>query len=96
MIDWYTRVFEASVRRQDDRLAFLSYDDEHHRMAFVNLGAPSNGSAPKRANGVGVHHVAYTWNDLGELIHTSDCYPPPAPDSPSDQGKTRHPIFLSG
>ena len=70
MINWYTRVFEASVRHRDDRLAFLSYDDEHHRMAFVNLGTPSNGDAPKRANGVGVHHVAYTWNDLGELIHT--------------------------
>jgi catechol-2,3-dioxygenase len=70
MIDWYTRVFEASVRHRDERLAFLSYDDEHHRMAFVNLGAPSNGDAPKRANGVGVHHVAYTWNDVGELIHT--------------------------
>jgi catechol-2,3-dioxygenase len=34
MIDWYTRVFEATVRHKDDKLAFLSYDDEHHRMAF--------------------------------------------------------------
>lgn len=70
MIDWYTRVFEASVRHRDERLAFLSYDDEHHRMAFLNLGAPTDGNAPQRANGVGVHHVAYTWNDLGELLHT--------------------------
>lgn len=70
MIDWYTRVFEASVRHRDERLAFLSYDDEHHRMAFLNLGAPTDGSAPQRTNGVGVHHVAYTWNDLGELLHT--------------------------
>jgi catechol-2,3-dioxygenase len=70
MVDWYTRVFEASVRHQDEKLAFLSYDDEHHRIAFVNLGASSNGSAPKRPNTVGVYHVAYTWNDLDELVHT--------------------------
>src|SRR5262245_55721137 len=70
MIDWYTRVFEAKVRHRDDKLAFLSYDDEHHRMAFLNLGPVENGGAPKKANGVGVHHVAYTWKDLGELVDT--------------------------
>jgi catechol 2,3-dioxygenase-like lactoylglutathione lyase family enzyme len=70
MVDWYTRVFEATVRHRDDKLAFLTYDDEHHRIAFLNLGAPSNGIAPQRPDGVGVHHVAYTWNDLGELVHT--------------------------
>ena len=68
MIDWYTRVFEATVRHRDDKLAFFSYDDEHHRMAFLNLGPIENGGAPKKASGVGVHHVAYTWKDLGELV----------------------------
>jgi 3-hydroxy-9,10-secoandrosta-1,3,5(10)-triene-9,17-dione monooxygenase len=70
MIDWYTRVFEATVRHKDDKLAFLSYDDEHHRMAFLNLGPVANGGVPKKASGVGVHHVAYTWKDLGELVDT--------------------------
>ena len=70
MIDWYTRVFEATVRHKDDKLAFLSYDEEHHRMAFLNLGPIKNGGAPKKASGVGVHHVAYTWKDLGELVDT--------------------------
>ncbi len=70
MIDWYTQVFEATVRHRDDKLAFLSYDDEHHRMAFLNLGPAENGSPPKKAGGVGVHHVAYTWKDLGELVDT--------------------------
>jgi catechol-2,3-dioxygenase len=70
MIDWYRRVFEATVRHKDDKLAFLSYDDEHHRMAFLNLGPIENGGAPKKASGVGVHHVAYTWKDLGELVDT--------------------------
>lgn len=70
MIAWYERVFEANVRHKDDRIAFLSYDEEHHRMAFVNLGPPPGGEAPKKPEGVGVHHVAYTWKNLGELIDT--------------------------
>ena len=70
MVDWYLRVFEATIRHKDDTLAFLSYDDEHHRMAFVNLGPVENGAVPKKAPGVGVHHVAYTWKDLGELVDT--------------------------
>src|SRR5437867_5332597 len=70
MVDWYLRVFEATIRHKDDKLAFLSYDDEHHRMAFLNLGPIANGAAPKKAQGVGVHHVAYTWKDLGELVDT--------------------------
>ena len=70
MIDWYMNVFEAKIRHRDDKLAFLSYDDEHHRMAFLNLGPTENGAAPKKAPGVGVHHVAYTWKDLGELVDT--------------------------
>lgn len=70
MIDWYTRAFEATIRYRDERFAFLSYDDEHHRMAFVNLGPPPP-TSPNPSNSVpGVHHVAYTWRNLGELLDT--------------------------
>src|SRR6266446_188806 len=37
MIDWYQRVFEATVVYQNPAFAFLTYDDEHHRFAFANL-----------------------------------------------------------
>jgi catechol-2,3-dioxygenase len=69
MIDWYLTVFEARVQHRDDRLAFLTYDDEHHRFAFANLG-PLPEEPPKRrlGRGAGVHHVAYTWSGLGELV----------------------------
>jgi len=36
LVDWYIRVFNASVQHRDERLAFLTYDDEHHRFAFLN------------------------------------------------------------
>ena len=70
MIEWYCRIFEAKVQHRDDRLAFLTYDDEHHRFAFLNLGpAPAN-AAPRDKMAVGVHHLAYTWKNLGELVDT--------------------------
>ena len=69
MIDWYLMVFEARVQHVDDRLTFLTYDDEHHRFAFANLGPmPAEPPAPKLGKGPGVNHVAYTWRDLGEFV----------------------------
>src|SRR5262245_7280444 len=67
MIHWYLRVFEARVQYRNDCLAFLTYDDEHHRFAFVNLGPAPDGLPARREDAVGVHHLAYTWNGVGEL-----------------------------
>jgi catechol 2,3-dioxygenase-like lactoylglutathione lyase family enzyme len=69
MVDWYISVFNARVQHRDERLAFLTYDDEHHRFAFINLG-PATEEHPRRENDVGVHHVAYTWKNLDELVAT--------------------------
>ena len=69
MIDWYLQVFDARVQHRDDRLAFLTYDEEHHRFAFANLGPlPEPPPEPRLGRGAGVNHVAYTWRDLGEFV----------------------------
>ncbi len=69
MIAWYAKVFEARVQHRDDRLAFLTYDDEHHRFAFANLGpAPADEPPPPAGRRAGVSHVAYTWRNLDELV----------------------------
>lgn len=69
MIDWYLTVFEARVQHRDERLAFLTYDDEHHRFAFANLGPlPDPAPDPRLGKGPGVNHVAYTWSDLTEFV----------------------------
>ncbi len=69
MIDWYANVFDARIQHGDDTLTFMTYDDEHHRFAFRNLGpAPDDSAEPRLGRGVGVNHLAYTWSDLGELV----------------------------
>jgi len=70
MIAWYARVFEAKVQHRDARLAFLTYDDEHHRFAFLNLGPRPEGAADRDMMAVGVNHLAYTWKNVGELVDT--------------------------
>lgn len=71
MLTWYLTVFEANVQYQNDALAFLTYDDEHHRFAFVNLDvlAP-DGEGPQHPANATVEHVAYTYASLEELLAT--------------------------
>lgn len=69
MVEWYRTVFEATTQHANDRLSFLTYDDEHHRFAFVNLGPAPDGDG-RRHESVGVHHVAYTWDDIDGLLDT--------------------------
>jgi catechol-2,3-dioxygenase len=69
MIEWYCTVFDARVQHQDPALAFLTYDDEHHRFAFVNLEVfDPEGKLPNDRGAVGVDHVAYTFKSLRDLF----------------------------
>lgn len=71
MIAWYCDVFEARVVHGDPALTFLTYDDEHHRMAFANLDALAPGkSGPDERGPIGVNHVAYTYASVGDLLDT--------------------------
>ena len=73
MIAWYQQVFEAEVVNQDPALAFLTYDDEHHRFAFANLDALKPGAEdPDERGSIGVNHVAYTYGSLADLLETYD------------------------
>jgi hypothetical protein len=37
MLAWYKTVFGAKVQYKDPAIAFLTYDEEHHRFAFANM-----------------------------------------------------------
>lgn len=71
MVRWYEKVFEAKVQHKDPALAFLTYDEEHHRFAFANLALldPAGKSAGGKADS-GVDHVAYTYSGLADLLDT--------------------------
>ena len=37
MVSWWKNFLEADVRHGDHFISFLSYDDEHHRLAIVQM-----------------------------------------------------------
>jgi catechol-2,3-dioxygenase len=69
MVQWYETVFDAKVRYQNPILAFLSYDDEHHRIALINMAlVQPNATETDRRGVIGVDHVAYTYNSVNDLV----------------------------
>ncbi|MEO8249509.1 MAG: VOC family protein, partial [Burkholderiales bacterium] len=69
MVEWYRSVFDARVQHQDSVISFLAYDDEHHRVAFVNLEVldPENKLGEQRGT-LGVDHLAYTFRSMHDLF----------------------------
>jgi hypothetical protein len=69
MLAWYKEVFHASVQHQNPAMAFLTYDDEHHRFAFIDLAVLQPDAQDSEKHGlVGVEHVAYTYLWLEDLF----------------------------
>jgi catechol-2,3-dioxygenase len=66
MLEWYRRVLGAEVVHSDGILAFLTYDDEHHRIAIARI--PDLPDPPPLA--AGTDHVAFSHADLGDLLYT--------------------------
>src|SRR6478609_8765050 len=69
MLAWYKAMFQARVQHQNPMVAFLTYDGEHHRLAFIDLAAvqPDGGDSEKHGL-VGVDHIAYTFPSLEDLF----------------------------
>ena len=66
MLEWYQAVLGAEVVHSDEMLAFLTYDDEHHRIAIAQL--PGLEDQPPLA--AGTDHIAFTYADFGDLLYT--------------------------
>lgn len=71
MLKWYADVFGARIQYQNPALAFLTFDDEHHRFAFANLDviAPGGGEADDRGT-VGVDHVAWEFSSMRAILES--------------------------
>jgi catechol-2,3-dioxygenase len=63
---WWCTVLEARVVFGNPFIAFLTYDDEHHRIALVN----DSTLTAREERSAGLEHLAYTYASLGDLLTT--------------------------
>ena len=64
-VRWYEAVLGAHVVFGNPMISFLTFDDEHHRIAVVHQPG-----IEQTAPGAGIDHVAFTLGSLGDLLHT--------------------------
>src|SRR5271156_5695665 len=65
MRNWYCTVLDGHVVYQDQALCFITYDDEHHRVALLTPPGKLQRKHPTTAS---VHHVAYTFANIDDLL----------------------------
>ncbi len=63
-IAWYQTVVSMEMVHRAEKLAFLTFDEENHRIALIETPVASD--APPGAPGL--DHVAYTFDTLGNLL----------------------------
>ena len=66
MLEWYLEVLQADVSFSNSSIAFLSYDEQNHRLALV----VRPGTTRRDPNAAGLDHLAFTYADLPELVTT--------------------------
>ncbi len=66
MIAWYGAVLNARVVAGGPMLSFMTFDEEHHRLAFINRPKMT----VRDGKQAGLDHLAYTLKDIGELLNT--------------------------
>lgn len=64
MVEWYKTVLNAEVLYQNDFLVFMTYDEEHHRIAFAQV--PGLVEKPKGCSGL--DHLAFFYSTFGDWI----------------------------
>lgn len=64
MVAFYKAFLGASVTYQNDALSFLTYDEEHHRVAIAYVP----GTTPKVPTSAGLAHMAFSFKSLNELM----------------------------
>lgn len=65
MRDWYCTVLGAHVVYEGHDLCFITFDDEHHRVAFLGSPVPL---PPRNPGAAGMHHTAYTFETIDDLL----------------------------
>jgi hypothetical protein len=66
MVEWYRTVLNARIVAQSPHMAFLTYDDEHHRVAIVDTPR----AKPRDPDAEGLDHLSFTYSCLADLLST--------------------------
>ena len=66
MVQWYKTVFRAKIQHENEFLAFMTFDDEHHRLVIFEDSA----TVDKPATAAGIDHVGYGLTSFGDLVET--------------------------
>ena len=66
MLAWYREVFHLKTSFEAPVIAFLTYDEEHHRIAFLNTAHLPSPDTMR----TGIDHVAFTYAGLPDLLAT--------------------------
>lgn len=66
MVEFYTTFLGGKVTYGNETIAFITYDEEHHRVALI--GIPT--SEPKNVNSCGLEHIAFSFNSLASLLQS--------------------------
>ena len=62
--DWYLKVLDARIVYENPQIAFLTFDEEHHRLAIAQVP----GLVERTTLTVGLFHSAFTFDSLEELL----------------------------
>jgi len=66
MVQFYKDFLGAHASYENDTLSFLTYDDEHHRLAIGYIP----GTTPKDHASCGLEHLAFSFDTLDDLALT--------------------------
>lgn len=64
IVDFYTALLCARLILSTDVVSFLTYDEEHHRIAVLKIP----GLQDQQPGMAGVHHIAFTYDSLADLV----------------------------
>lgn len=64
--EWYLKVLQARPVFENEKMCFLTYDGEHHRIGLLSRPDLQGSGDPHP----GMEHVAFTYASLGELLAT--------------------------
>lgn len=63
MVDFYKKFLGATAVYENPFLSFLTYDEEHHRVAIASIP----GTSPKIPTSSGLEHIAFSFDSLEDL-----------------------------